>query len=60
MNEDLNIDELVAEHEKDPAMKLALMEARRRLAPLLRDIVPQETYDRLMRGEGPASHVEGK
>ena len=49
-----DIDDIIAEHEKDPAMAEHLRQARIKLAPILNEISPnQERYERMLRGEGP-------
>lgn len=53
MNDFVDIDELIAEYEQDPAKRERLKSARIRLAPLISQ--PGDgRYERLMRGEGPA------
>jgi coproporphyrinogen III oxidase-like Fe-S oxidoreductase len=61
MNEPLKggipLSEYIATLEQDPAHKLAMQEARRRLAQA--HYVPgTPTYERLMRGEGPIPEPE--
>lgn len=49
-----DINDVVEELERDPARKECLAEARRKLAPFVSK-PGDETYERLMRGEGPTT-----
>lgn len=53
MTEWTTIEQLVAEHERDPAMAEHMRAARRKLAPIL---YPEggPRYERMMRGLGPS------
>jgi hypothetical protein len=54
MTEYVSIDDLIAEHERDPVMAECLRQARIRLAPILHAIAPDaDRFERMARGEGP-------